>query len=216
MLCDTTKTVVKVYRKTINVERLIYRWKLKNVHIWECGQVSSLVFWYEKLLKLKWFNFIPISYKDDEYLIEWQGWPLGSRTWEPSYHLTLELVRLVFLSEIHLLKIWILPVRLKWITKINFRSYENPRRPSEARLHEAGRQFYCAILASLKSKSLSPSYVPMELDLWRYAIKGKGWTRITKDLNYIEGMIWVYLSLSQTIGGNAWMGMARGKQWSPL
>ncbi|KAJ7375134.1 La ribonucleoprotein [Desmophyllum pertusum] len=113
VLYDTPKKKLKTYPQTYNVERIIYRRKVRNDH---------------------------------EYLIKWEGWPLESCTWEPSSHLTPELLR----------------------------NYDNPPRPSQVRLHEAGRQVYSAILSSLKSKSLAPAYIPMELDLWRYVSKNKG------------------------------------------
>ena len=45
---------------------------------------------------LKFYGFILISVinlKEYEYLIKWDGWPLTSCSWEPSNHLTEELLR---------------------------------------------------------------------------------------------------------------------------
>ncbi|CAB4044741.1 Hypothetical predicted protein [Paramuricea clavata] len=81
-----------------------------------------------------------------EYLIKWDGWPLTACSWEPSSHLDEELLR----------------------------GYEIPPTPHPERLETACRQFYQAITTSLRSKSVAPTYIPMDLDLWRYIINGKG------------------------------------------
>ena len=57
---------------------------------------------------------------------------------------------------------------------IIYRGYENPPKPDLNKLHEAGRQFYQGVLASLKSKSTNPVYVPFEHNIWRYITYGKG------------------------------------------
>ena len=49
-----------------------------------------------------------------------------------------------------------------------------PPVPSHERLETASRQFYLGILTMLRSKSTAPTYVPMDLDIWRYIIHGKG------------------------------------------
>ena len=44
----------------------------------------------------------------------------------------------------------------------------------QAKLEEASREFYHGILSSLRAKSLSPVYVKMDLDLWRYVSFNRG------------------------------------------
>ena len=54
------------------------------------------------------------------------------------------------------------------------RSFDNPPKPDMPRLHEASRQFYSAVQSSLKSKTIAPTYINMELDVWRYVTQGTG------------------------------------------
>lgn len=56
----------------------------------------------------------------------------------------------------------------------HFRQYQRPNRPSQPRLEEAARQFYTGTLSALKSSSVSPIYIPMDLDIWRYIVQDKG------------------------------------------
>lgn len=55
-----------------------------------------------------------------------------------------------------------------------FRSFDNPPKPSQAKLEEACHEFYHGILSSLRAKSLSPVYIKMDLDLWRYFSFNRG------------------------------------------
>ena len=55
-----------------------------------------------------------------------------------------------------------------------FRSFKRPPKPSQAKLEEASREFYHGILSALRAKSLSPVYVKMDLDLWRYVSFNRG------------------------------------------
>lgn len=55
-----------------------------------------------------------------------------------------------------------------------FRSFDNPPKPSQAKLEEVCREFYHGILSSLRAKSLSPVYIKMDLDLWRYFSFNRG------------------------------------------
>lgn len=48
------------------------------------------------------------------------------------------------------------------------RSYRNPVKVSDDRLQEASRQFACGVLNALRSPSLSPVYINLDLDIWRY------------------------------------------------
>ena len=56
----------------------------------------------------------------------------------------------------------------------NYRSYQNPPRPSTERLEQASISFYGAVLSHLKGTSHTPFTIPMELDIWRYITSGKG------------------------------------------
>lgn len=58
--------------------------------------------------------------------------------------------------------------------KPTHRNYERPKRPSEERLCEAGRQFYAGTMGALKGKSLASIYVQVDLDIWRYVSCNKG------------------------------------------
>ncbi|CAB4009621.1 Hypothetical predicted protein, partial [Paramuricea clavata] len=82
---------------------------------------------------------------DHEYLIKWDGWPLECCSWEPSLHLSEDLLR----------------------------GYERPPKPDSQKLHEASWQLYQGVLTSLKSKSTSPVCIPMQHDIWRYVTNGK-------------------------------------------
>ena len=55
-----------------------------------------------------------------------------------------------------------------------FRSFKSPPKPSEAKLEEGSREFYHGIFSAMRAKSLSPVYVKMDLDLWRYASFNRG------------------------------------------
>lgn len=55
-----------------------------------------------------------------------------------------------------------------------FRGYENPPKPSDEKLQEAGHHFAAGILSALKSSSVSPFYVNMKLDVWRFLTYQKG------------------------------------------
>ena len=68
-------------------------------------------------------------------------------------------------------------------SSVYFRGYENPPTPSVQRLHEAGRQFYQGVISGLKSKSTTPVYVSMDLDIWRYVSRGRG------ELSYHKGFM---------------------------
>lgn len=41
-------------------------------------------------------NFLFIFVQDHEYLIKWDGWPLECCSWEPSLHLSEDLLRLLW------------------------------------------------------------------------------------------------------------------------
>ena len=49
-----------------------------------------------------------------------------------------------------------------------------PSMPSHERLEAASRQFYVGVLTKLRSKSTAPTYVLIDLDIWRYVVCGKG------------------------------------------
>ena len=68
--------------------------------------------------------------------------------------------------------IWDLFIIVTICSSVYFRGYENPPTPSVLRLHEAGRQFYQGVISGLKSKSTTPVYVSMDLDIWRYVSRG--------------------------------------------
>ena len=53
-------------------------------------------------------------------------------------------------------------------------NYEQPPKPREERLQEAAYHFATGILSALKNSSVSPFYVHMYLDVWRYLTHGKG------------------------------------------
>ena len=46
--------------------------------------------------------------------------------------------------------------------------------PSHERLEAASRIFYLGILTKLRSKSVAPTNVLIDLDIWRYVVHGKG------------------------------------------
>ena len=54
------------------------------------------------------------------------------------------------------------------------RSYEKPVPPSDEKLQDASRQFATGVLSALKNPSLSPFYVNMQLDVWRYITYKRG------------------------------------------
>lgn len=54
------------------------------------------------------------------------------------------------------------------------RGYEMPTSPNPGRLEAASRQFFWGIQKHLLSKSISPIYVNIDLDIWRYITHGKG------------------------------------------
>ncbi|CAB4025927.1 Hypothetical predicted protein [Paramuricea clavata] len=85
-------------------------------------------------------------FEGDEYLIKWQGWPYHSCSWEPSENLSIALLR----------------------------SYEQPLKPDGPKFEQACRDFMNVVQTSLKSKSVSPVYVNMPLDVWRYITLNKG------------------------------------------
>ena len=60
------------------------------------------------------------------------------------------------------------------MTHLTGRSYDQPPKPDELRLERACRDFLHAIHTSLKSKSMAPCYVNMELDVWRYVTYQRG------------------------------------------
>jgi hypothetical protein len=70
--------------------------------------------------------------------------------------------------------ICLLYLLLYFIIIIISRGYETPPTPELGRLETASRQFYLAITTMLQSKSVAPTYTPMDLDLWRYIVCGKG------------------------------------------
>ncbi len=62
-------------------------------------------------------------------------------------------------------------------TKTNvciYRGYENPPKPSEEELYEAGCNFAAGILSALKTVSIFPFYIHMKLNVWRYITYKKG------------------------------------------
>ena len=74
---------------------------------------------------------------------------------------------------------WLIIEVLGLFTKMYFklifnRGYERPPKPREERLQEAAYHFATGILSALKSSSVSPFYVHMYLDVWRYLTRGKG------------------------------------------
>lgn len=73
-----------------------------------------------------------------------------------------------------------------------YRGYEKPPKPDSEKLHEASRQFYQCILTLLKSKSTSPTYVPMQHDIWRYVTNGKG-----RDSNHVGFKLFSIADLSR-------------------
>jgi hypothetical protein len=65
-----------------------------------------------------------------------------------------------------------------------------PPSPHRERLQAASRQFFQGIRMHLKSKSIAPIYIHMDLDIWRYITQGKGRESDHKGyrLYSIEGM----------------------------
>ena len=61
-----------------------------------------------------------------------------------------------------------------WHLFLTCRSYENPVKVSDERLEAACREFTCGILSALKSPSLSPVYINLDLDIWHYATYKRG------------------------------------------
>ena len=57
---------------------------------------------------------------------------------------------------------------------LSCRSYEKPVAPSDEKLQDASRQFATGVLSTLKNPSLSPFYVNMQLDVWRYITYKRG------------------------------------------
>ncbi|KAK2547465.1 hypothetical protein P5673_032547 [Acropora cervicornis] len=86
------------------------------------------------------------AHQDHEYLIKWEGWPLQDCSWEPSENLPKKLIR----------------------------GYKRPPKPREERLQEAAYHFAGRILSALKNSAISPFYVYIHLDVWRYLTCGKG------------------------------------------
>lgn len=54
------------------------------------------------------------------------------------------------------------------------RGYKRPPKPREERLQEAAYHFAGRILSALKNSAISPFYVYIHLDVWRYLTCGKG------------------------------------------
>lgn len=54
------------------------------------------------------------------------------------------------------------------------RSYDQPPRPDKSRFEQACRNFLHAIQSGLKSESVGPFYVDIDLDVWRYVTRNKG------------------------------------------
>lgn len=66
------------------------------------------------------------------------------------------------------------------------RSYDNPPKPSSAKLEEASRNFQSGIVAGLRSVRMAPVYVVMHLDVWRYVTRQKGVPSLHKGYTMYE------------------------------
>ena len=54
------------------------------------------------------------------------------------------------------------------------RSYDQPPRPDKSGFEQACRNFLHANQSGLKSKSVGPVYVDIDLDVWHYVTRNKG------------------------------------------
>ncbi|XP_068681258.1 uncharacterized protein [Montipora foliosa] len=104
---------------------------------------GSKVYQVERLISMR-----KVGTRDAEYLVKWKDWPLWTSSWEPSAHLSNELIR----------------------------GYNNPCVSIE-RLEKAAVVFSEAILGILKCRAVKATYsaeISFDHDVLRYIFKGQG------------------------------------------